>query len=94
MNWIYCIRVRGQLGLEWGEWFAGFQVINQPEGETVFVGPVPDQAALHGILARLRDLNLVLMEVSLVEEKPYEPTDHGSTICSERPAHIPLAKPG
>jgi hypothetical protein len=61
---IYCIRVRGQLGSEWSDWFEGLQVTPLDSGDTDLQGPLPDQAALHGILAKLRDMGLPLVSVN------------------------------
>ena len=64
----YEIRVRGRLGPEWSAWFDGLAISHQPQGEMVLSGPVPDQAALHGILLKIRDLGLPLVSVHRVEE--------------------------
>ena len=63
----YRIRVQGQLGPQWGDWFAGFSLSWQESGETVLVGQVVDQAALYGLLDTLRDLGLPLLEVLRLE---------------------------
>ena len=62
---VYEIRVRGELGPAWSCWFAGLSV-ETVDGETVIVGPVDDQAALHGLLARIRDLGLPLLALRVV----------------------------
>ena len=59
----YCIRVRGELGPEWSTWFDDLAVTAQPNGDTTLQGTVRDQAALHGLLARIRDLGLPLIAV-------------------------------
>ncbi len=59
----YRIRVRGHLGPAWSDWFDGFRVSAEPDGDTTLEGPVADQAALHGLLARVRDLGLTLLAV-------------------------------
>lgn len=64
---IYHIRVRGALDESWSDWFEGMAVAPQPGDETLLAGPVTDQAALHGILGRIRDLNLGLLSVHRVE---------------------------
>ncbi len=61
------IRVKGQIDEQWAEWFEGLSVAHSEEGETVLTGSVVDQAALHGLLAKLRDLGLSLLSVSSVE---------------------------
>jgi hypothetical protein len=63
----YQIRVKGLLRLEWAEWFEGMVVTVTSQGETVLTGPVTDQPALHGLLARVRDFNLVLVSVERME---------------------------
>jgi hypothetical protein len=61
------IRVRGQIDQTWSEWFEGLSVAHTEEGETVLTGSVADQAALHGLLAKLRDLGLSLLSVNSAE---------------------------
>jgi hypothetical protein len=63
----YQIRVKGLLCPELAEWFEGMVVTATPQGETVLMGPVTDQPALHGLLARVRDFNLVLISVERME---------------------------
>jgi hypothetical protein len=60
---VYAIRVRGLLDPAWSAWFAGMQVRGDGPDESVMVGPLADQAALHGLLARIRDLGLPLLSV-------------------------------
>ena len=71
---VYEIRVKGQLDESWSEWFDGLEIRNEADGETVITGPVADQAALHGVLVKVRDLGLPLIVVRRL--------DSGS--CSER----------
>ena len=63
---VYEIRVQGELAPRWSCWFAGLAV-ETSDGETVMVGPVDDQAALHGLLARIRDLGLPLLGLRVVD---------------------------
>jgi hypothetical protein len=63
----YHLRVEGQLGSGWSEWFAGMALSQTESGDTLLSGPVVDQAALHGLLARIRDLNLTLIAVERIE---------------------------
>jgi hypothetical protein len=63
----YEIRVEGVLDSRWSSWFEGLQVTGEG-GRTLIAGPVPDQAALHGLLARIRDLNLPLISVRRIPE--------------------------
>ena len=57
------IRVRGRIDENWSEWFEGFEIAHLEEDETVLSGTVADQAAVYGLLARLRDLGLPLISV-------------------------------
>ncbi len=66
----YAIRVKGHLDPCWSEWFEGLTVTRAEGGETILSGPVADQAALHGLLAKVRDLNLTLISVNRVD--PYK----------------------
>jgi hypothetical protein len=59
----YEIRVRGVLDSRWSTWFEGLAVTSDEAGQTVIAGPVVDQAALHGLLAKIRDLGLPLLSV-------------------------------
>ena len=67
MTQVYQIRVRGHLSEKRAEWFDGLSIENQPNGEALLIGPIPDQAALHGLLIRIRDLGLPLLSVLQVE---------------------------
>ena len=59
----YRIRIEGQLGREWTSWFSGLTVGPGPDGTTVLHGQLADQAALHGLLAAIRDLGVSLVSV-------------------------------
>jgi hypothetical protein len=61
----YRLRVDGHLGEHWSSWFAGFTVTHETDGSTTLTGDVEDQAALHGLLARVRDLGVTLLEVQV-----------------------------
>ncbi len=63
MNDIYHIRILGHLPDRWSVWFEGLDIQRQSDGTTLLTGPVVDQAALHGVIARIRDLGLPLLEV-------------------------------
>jgi hypothetical protein len=67
----YELRVNGVLDSSWSAWFDGLQVSSDDRGQTVIAGPVADQAALHGLLAKVRDLGLELLEVRRID-----PTDN------------------
>jgi hypothetical protein len=65
---VYEIRLKGHLDDRWAEWFEGLTITLEDNGDTLLTGPVTDQAALHGLLKKVRDLGLPLVSVS-----PYEP---------------------
>ena len=65
---VYELRVRGVLEQRWSSWFDGLEVVAEPPENCVLIGPVADQTALHGLLAKVRDLGLPLISVRLVEE--------------------------
>jgi hypothetical protein len=73
MSWDKCnmtryeIKVNGYLDSEWSEWFNGMDIRNTPGGDTTLYGEVVDQAALHGLLLKIRDLGLPLLSVSIVQ---------------------------
>lgn len=62
----YLIRVKGHLGQQWNDWFDGFTITNVEDGQSIISGINVDQAALHGVLAKVRDLALPLLAVSRV----------------------------
>jgi hypothetical protein len=68
----YEIRVEGMLDEYWSAWFDRMQIISERHGETVIAGPVTDQAALHGLLAKVRDLGLPLISVHRVGSESLE----------------------
>jgi len=64
---LYQIRVKGHLGREWADWFEGLAITLEEDGDTLLTGPVVDQAALHGLLKKVRDLGLPLVSVCPLE---------------------------
>ena len=62
---IYQIRLEGHLDRQWTEWFDGLTITLEENGDTILTGPVIDQAALHGVLKKIRDLGLTLISVCL-----------------------------
>ena len=64
------ICIEGQLDETWSEWFEGFSVSQTEQNQTILVGELPDQAALYGLIAKLRDLGLTLVSVNPKAEKP------------------------
>ncbi len=61
---VYQIRIKGHLGREWTEWFGGLTMTLEDNGDTLLTGPVVDQAALHGVLRKVRDLGMPLVSVN------------------------------
>ncbi len=66
----YEFRVKGRLPIDWRYWFEGMDVRCEPSGDSILSGSLPDQAALHGMLARIRDLNLTLISVTRLPANP------------------------
>lgn len=64
---VYEIRVKGHLDQRWSTWFDGLTVTHEASGDTVFSGPVVDQAALHSLLIKVHTLNLTLLSVLRIE---------------------------
>ena len=64
---IYQIRVKSHLGSDWTDWFEGLTITLEEGGDTLLTGPVADQAALHGLLKKVRDLGIPLLSVIRVE---------------------------
>ena len=65
---VYQIRIKGHLGPQWTDWFGGLTITLEENGDTLLTGPVVDQAALHGLLKKVRDLGMPL--ISAVRVKP------------------------
>jgi hypothetical protein len=63
---VYQIRIKGHLGQQWADWFCGLTITLEDDGDTVLTGPVVDQAALHGLLKKVRDLGMPLLSVNNV----------------------------
>ena len=64
---VYQIRIEGHLGRQWTDWFGGVTITLEDTGDTVLTGPVVDQAALYGLLKKVRDLGMPLVSVARVE---------------------------
>ena len=64
---VYQIRIEGHLGPGWPDWFGGMTITLEEGGDTLLTGPVVDQAALHGLLRRVRDLGIPLISAVRVE---------------------------
>ena len=73
---LYQIRLKGHLGPQWTAYFDGFALTNSENGEALLTGMIRDQAALHGVLAKIRDLGLPLLSVNrLASEEASEDAD-------------------
>ena len=73
----YEIRLKGHLDSRWAAWFDGLSLTHDSDGTTVISGPVLDQAALHGLLQKVRDVGLPLVSVRSVDpDQPHTPTSH------------------
>jgi len=64
---VYQIRLEGHLGFEWTDWFGGMSLALEENGDTLLTGPLVDQAALHGLLKKVRDLGIPLISVNRVK---------------------------
>lgn len=78
----YDITVAGHLGARWSAWFDGLAITSADDGTTVLRGDLPDQAALHGLLQKVRDLGIPL--ISVAPTSPEESTTDGATPRPER----------
>ncbi len=69
---VYQIRLKGHLDSQWTDWFDGLSITLEEDGNTLLTGPVIDQAALHGLLKKVRDLGMPLVSIVQVQlEKTY-----------------------
>ena len=64
---VYEIRIKGHLGSQWTDWFEGLIITLEEDGDTLLTGPVIDQAALYGLLKKVRDLGMPLVSVNRVQ---------------------------
>jgi len=69
MNEIYQIKVKGHVDEKWSDWFNGLTITHDEDGCSTLCGPLPDQTALHSVLNKIRDMNLPLVLVQLIEEE-------------------------
>jgi hypothetical protein len=67
---VYEIRVKGHLGPQWIDWFEGLAITLEEDGDMLLTGPIIDQAALYGLLKKVRDLGIPLVSVNSVEPGP------------------------
>ncbi len=80
---LYEIRLKGHLDDRWRDWFEGLTITLEEDGDTLLTGPVIDQAALHGLLKKVRDLGMPLVSVSRVEPGPPTTLGTGQTDQSD-----------
>ena len=72
---IYEIKLKGHLNESWADWFNGMTFTHESDGTTTLTGTIIDQAALHGLLKKIRDLGLPLLSVNQIQSDQTEPTD-------------------
>ena len=72
---VYQIRLKGHLGRQWTDWFGGLTITLEDNGDTLLTGPVVDQAALHGLLRKARDLGMPLLSVICVKPGQADASD-------------------
>ena len=72
---IYEIRIKGHLGHKWTDWFGGMTITLEDNGDTLLTGPVVDQAALHGLLKKVRDLGIPLLSVMRIKPGQADTSD-------------------
>ena len=72
---VYQIRLRGHLGSQWTDWFGGLTITLAEDGDTLLAGPVVDQAVLHGLLKKVRDLGMPLISVCPLEPSQSDASD-------------------
>jgi hypothetical protein len=72
---VYQIRIKGHLGLQWTDWFEGLTITLEDNGETLLTGTVVDQAALYGLLRKVRDLGMPLLSVIRVNPGSADTSD-------------------
>jgi len=71
----YQIRIKGHLSNKWTDWFEGLNIALEDNGDTLLTGPVVDQAALHGLLKKVRDLGMPLVSVNRINPGPADEAD-------------------
>ena len=76
---VYQIKIKGHLGRQWTDWFGGLAITLEDNGETLLTGPVVDQAALYGLLRKVRDVGMPLLSVVCVKPGQAEASDVNET---------------
>ena len=84
---VYQIRIKGHLEADWTDWFDGLAITLQNNGETLLSGPVVDQAALHGLLRKVRDVGMVLLSVMCMQS---DQADAITSRCAAEKGDSPL----
>ena len=72
---VYQMRIKGHLSHQWTDWFEGLTITLEEDGNTLLTGPVIDQAALHGLLKKVRDLGIPLLSVNRVKPSQSDTQD-------------------
>jgi hypothetical protein len=85
---IYQIRIKGHLGREWTDWFEGLTITALDNGQTLLTGLVVDQAALHGVLKKVRDVGLPLLSVVCVKPDQLGPFDVNSEMIDRSKTNL------
>jgi hypothetical protein len=75
----YEVRIAGHLAARWSAWFDGLSITAEPDGTTAIRGPVADQAALHGLIQKVRDVGIPLISLTQVPPEPPTDPDHTPT---------------
>ena len=76
---VYQIRIKGHLGRQWADWFEGLTITLEDNGETLLTCPVVDQAALYGVLRKVRDVGMPLLSVVCVKPGQADASDVNET---------------
>jgi len=84
---VYQIRLKGHLGPQWKEWFGGVTITLEDNGNTLLSSPVVDQAALHGLLKKVRDVGIPLISVSRVDAGHADASDETHQARSTKEIH-------
>ena len=85
---VYQIRIKGQLDSQWADWFDGMTITLAEDGDTFLTGPVVDQAALHGLLKKVRDLGIPLVSVCPLDTENSSKPETGQTDRSKHDSKL------
>ena len=85
----YELRVRGHLDARWSGWLCDLAVQHHGDGTSTLTGPIADQAQLHGVLTRLRDLGVTLLSVRTLDDPPPPAHDNVGTDCCKNDNEVP-----